>query len=83
MNYDLALVDLTYRDNDDIDGEDILNALKEKYPQKPVIFRSAYSNRRGIPLNKKADGMILKRKYQPGQILDIINGYISAFGRNH
>ena len=69
--------------NEKYDGQDILKKLKKKHPKKPVIFRSAYSNKRDIHLNKNADGMILKRKYHPGQVLDIIEGYIDKSRRNH
>lgn len=47
LKYDLALVDISL---DDIDGNQIINRMKELYPDKPVICTSCYPI-----LNTRAD----------------------------
>lgn len=74
LDYDIALVDLSLGENCKYSGEDIINLLKKNYPRKPVLCCSGYADK-----PKSADGILPKKRYEPSQALDIINGFIEKF----
>ena len=76
LDYDIALVDLSLGENCKYEGSEIIEKLKQAYPRKPVLCCSGYADK-----PKNADGILPKKRYDPKQALDIINGFIEKFSR--
>ncbi len=89
MRYDLAVVDLTFDEGHRglrIDGTDVIELMKEHYPNKPVICCSAYAENKHVQsefrtAKHQPDAAFSKKKYTPGRMLDIVEGCLKKYKR--
>ena len=89
--YDIAVVDLTFDNKHKgyaVDGIEVIGAMKEKYPERPVLCCSAYAanayiRREFRTAKHRPDGVFSKKTHEPSVMLDIVEAHLKTAEKKH